>query len=161
MRTLAIPLLALLAACNKPEPPTLVPERVKLTGLSSTQMSVDVTLDVTNPNAIDLVARTLEAHIIIGKNIDVGTVEIPVTTVFTKNATTKLDVPLSFQFTDLAPLARLAIAGADVPYTVDGTVGLGGDLLHVTLPYRLSGVVPRDQVARAVVKALPGFNTLP
>jgi len=114
MRTLAIPLLALLAACNKPEPPTLVPERVKLTGLSSTQMSVDVTLDVTNPNAIDLVARTLEAHIIIGKNIDVGTVEIPVTTVFTKNATTKLDVPLSFQFTDLAPLARLAIAGAAV-----------------------------------------------
>jgi LEA14-like dessication related protein len=155
MRTLAIPLLALLAACSTPQPPTLAPERVKLTGLSATQVSLEVTLDVTNPNAIDLVARSLEAHIVIGKTIDLGTVEIPVTTVFAKNATTKLDVPLAVQFTDLAPLARLAIAGADVPYTVDGTVGLGGELLRVSLPYRLNGTVPRDQVARAVVTALP------
>jgi LEA14-like dessication related protein len=158
MRVLAVLLVSLVAACSRPEPPTLAPERVQLTGLSPTQISVDVTLDVTNPNTLDLVARSLEAHIIIAKNIDVGTVEIPVTTVFAAGKTTKLDVPLSIQLTDIAPLARLAIAGADLPYTVDGTVGLGGDLLHVTLPYHLSGIVPRDQVARAAMKALPGLH---
>jgi LEA14-like dessication related protein len=160
MRSLAALFVPLLLACSRPEPPTLAPERVKVTGITTSQIGVDVTLEVTNPNSIDLVARSLTAHIVIAEHVDVGTVDIPVTTVFPANQTTKLEVPLSVQFTDLGQLAQLAVAGADLAYTVDGTVGLGGELLRVNLPYHLRGTVPRDQVTRAALKALPGLGDL-
>lgn len=160
MRSFAVVLFPVLMACSRPAPPTLAPERVKITGITTSQLSLDVTLEVTNPNSVDLVARSLDAHIVIAGHVDVGTVDIPVTTVFPANQTTKLEVPLSVQFTDLAQLAQLAIAGADLPYTVDGTVGLGGELLRVNIPYHLSGTVPRDQVTRAALRALPGLGGL-
>jgi LEA14-like dessication related protein len=159
VHSLAALLLALLAsACSRPDPPTLVPERVQLKAFSTKQIDLDVVLDVTNPNTIDLVARNLTAHVIVGGQFDVGTIQIPVSTVFAAQHTTKLDVPLSVQVNDLAGLATLALTSPQIPYTVDGTVGLGGDLLHVEVPYKLSGSVPREVVVRAVSAAFPGLG---
>jgi LEA14-like dessication related protein len=153
--TVAATLAAGGTACSRPAPPTLVPDRVSITGMSLTTIDLDVTLSVTNPNSIDLVARNLTAHVVIGGKYDVGTVDIPVTTVLAAEKATKLDVPLTVKVTDIAPLAKLAMSSAAIPYTVDGTVGLGGDLLHVDLPYRLSDSVPRDQIVRATLGSLP------
>jgi len=146
------------AACEKPAPPTLVPERVRITALSPSRIDLDVRLSVTNPNAVDLVARSLDAHVVIGGKFDVGTVEIPVTTVLPARKTTTLDVPLSVRVADVAPLAELALTHTDIPYTVDGHVELGGELLHVTVPYQLSDSVPRDQIVRAALAAIPGLS---
>jgi LEA14-like dessication related protein len=162
LRASAVPIVAvLIAACSRPEPPTIVPERVRLTSFTLARIDLDVTLAVTNPNAIDLVARNLTAHVVIGGQFDVGTVEIPVTTALPAGKTTKLDVPLSVKVEDVAPLARLAMTSAKIPYTVDGTVGLGGDLLHVQIPYHLADAVPRDQIVRATISGIPGLGAVP
>ena len=150
--------LALATACSKPSPPTLIPERVSITGLTLTQINLEVTIRATNPNSVDLVARSLSAHVVVAGQFDVGTVDIPVTTTLPAGQTTTLDVPLSVKLTDAAPLAKLAMTSASVPYTVDGTVGLGGDLLHVDVPYTLSASVPRDQIIGATLGSIPGLG---
>lgn len=154
MRCAVLACLLAVASCTRPSPPTIVPERVRITGLTPTQVDVEVTLNVANPNTLDLVARSLEAHVVIADKFDVGTVEIPVTTVFPAGKTTRLDVPLTVQIRDIAPLAQLALASPSIPYTVDGSVGLGGELLHVAVPYRLSDSVPREQIVRAAFAAV-------
>jgi len=160
MRTAALALLLLVAGCSKPAPPTLTPEQVRITGITSSQIDLDVTIGAANPNGIDLVARSLTAHVVIAGLFDVGTVDIPVTTVLTARQTTKLDVPLSVKIADAAPLATLAATRATLPYTVDGTVGLGGDLLHIELPYHLADSVPREQILRATLGSIPGLGGL-
>jgi hypothetical protein len=52
-------------------------------------------------------------------------------------------------------LADLAGSKGAVPYTVDGTLELGGSLLHVGVPFHLEGAITRDQLAGAVVNSLP------
>jgi LEA14-like dessication related protein len=150
----------LATACARPEPPTISPERVRVTGLSASTLDLDVELSIANPNGIDLVARTLHARVVIAGQYEVGTVDVPVTTTFAAHQTTKLDVPLSVHVQDLAPLAQLAMTQASLPYAVDGTVGLGGDLLHVDLPFRLTDAVSREQLVRATVGAIPGLRGL-
>jgi LEA14-like dessication related protein len=146
--------IACLAACSRPEPPTIVAERVRVTSIGPTSIALDVTATVTNPNQIDLVARSLTAHIVVAGAYDVGTVEIPVTTVLPAGRATKLDVPLTVNVKDLSGLAALALASSTIPYSVEGTVGLGGDLIHVELPYRLESSIPKDQLVSAAMKGL-------
>jgi LEA14-like dessication related protein len=156
---LALPFaLALLCACSKPSPPTLVPEQVKITAITPQRIDVKVTVRVINPNTIDLVARDLTAHLLIAGRFDLGTVDIPVTTTLPAGQTTRLEVPLSVKVVDLAPMAQLGMATTKIPYSVDGTVGLGGDLIHVEIPYQLEDTVPRDQVVRAAMNAIPGLH---
>ncbi len=148
----------LVVACSKPVPPTLAPERVQVTALTATHIDLKVAVAVSNPNGIDLVARNLTAHVMVSDRFDVGTVDIPVTTTFPANKTTRLEVPLSVKIADIAPMAQLAVTATKIPYSVDGTVGLGGDQLHVEIPYRLEGSVPRDQVVRAAMAVIPGLH---
>jgi LEA14-like dessication related protein len=131
-----------------------VPERVRVTSIGPTTIALDVTATVTNPNQIDLVARNLTAHIVVGGTYDVGTVDIPVTTVLPAGRATKLQVPLTVSVKDLSGLATLALTSTAVPYSVDGTVGLGGDLIHVELPYRLESSLPKEQLMNAALKGL-------
>ncbi len=155
---IALALALLPLACSKPEPPTLAPDRVRITGLSTSRIDLDVTLRATNPNSLDLVARNLTAHLVLDGQFDVGTVDIPFKTVLPAGQTTSLDVPLSVKIVDIAPLAQLALTKAKIPCSVDGTVGVGGDLLHVDIPYRLTGTVDRDQVLRAAAAGIPGLG---
>jgi LEA14-like dessication related protein len=158
MRAVAwLPLVAVLA-CAKPAPPTLTPERVQLTALTPSRIELRVLIRAENPNTIDLVARNLTAAVRVAGKFDVGTVEIPVTTTLPAGRATKLDVPLSVKLNDIAPLAQLAMTSTSIPYTVEGTVGLGGDLVHVELPFTLTGSVPRDQVVQAALGAIPGMR---
>jgi LEA14-like dessication related protein len=160
MRALVPIVLLLAAGCSKPAPPTLVPERVQITGLTSSHIDLEVTLDATNPNSIDLVARSLTAHVVIAGKFDVGTAEIPVTTTLPARQTTRIDVPISLKLEDIAPLGKLAITSATLPYRVDGVVSLGGDLLHIEIPYHLTDAIPRSQIAHAVLATIPGLEAL-
>ncbi len=153
--------LALAAACSKPAPPTLAPESVRITQITPLRIDFHVVLRATNPNAIDLVARDLTAHVLVAGRFDFGTVDIPVTTTLPAGQTTRLDVPLSVKVADLAPLAQLALTSPKIPYKVDGTVGLGGDLLHVEIPYELGDAVPRDQIVQAAMSSIPGLAPPP
>jgi LEA14-like dessication related protein len=154
----AVALLLLALGCDRPAPPTLTPERVRLLQLTNKKVDLDVTLAVDNPNKIDLVAHTLSAHVVVGGSADLGTVEIPVTTVFPAGKSTRLDVPLTVQVSDIASLTALALTSDGIPFSVDGKVGVGGETIHVDLPYRLEGAVPRADLVRAAAASIPGLG---
>lgn len=131
---------------------------MRVTSIGPTSIALAVTATITNPNQIDLVARNLTAHIVVAGTYDVGTVDLPVTTVLPAGRATKLDVPLTVNVKDLSGLATLALTSTAIPYSVDGTVGLGGDLIHVELPYRLESSLPKEQLVNAAMKGLGALH---
>ena len=159
--TLTFAACAASSACSRPAPPTLVPERVRLTGLTTARIDLEVALMVQNPNDIDLVARNLTAHFKVADKFELGTADLPVTTVFPAHQSKELTLPLTVKVQDLALLITMAATSSTIPFTVDGTVGLGGELLHVDLPYQLDGTVSRDQILRATVSSLPPIPGFP
>ena len=158
MRIAVLALASLAAACSKPAPPTIAAERATVTRVDASGIALDVALTAANPNATDLAVRELTAHLVLGGDRDVGTVTVPDAVTLAAGKTTPLDVQVSLKWSDLGALAPLALAGADVPYSVDGTLSLGGMLQSIGVPFRISGSIPRDQIVRAVIPAIPGLT---
>jgi len=157
MRALLFGAVSLVSiACSKPTPPTLAPKSAVVTTVSPVALGLEVTLDVTNPNTIDIPARDVTAHVVIDKRIDVGAATVEQKTTLPANQTTELKVAVSIPWTEVAPLVSLALSDQRwFSYTVDGSLALGGDLLNVTLPFHLDGKVSRDQIVRAGLGSLP------
>jgi LEA14-like dessication related protein len=153
------PLPALLAglalACSKPAPPTLTPEKATLTRIDLTGVALDLALSATNPNSSDLTATGLSSHVVVDKTHDVGTVTVPKSITLPAGQTTKLDVPVSLSWSEMGLLAELAASKSAVPYSVDGTLEMGGSLLHVGVPFHFDGTISQQQIAGAVMKSLP------
>jgi LEA14-like dessication related protein len=153
----ALVLLAALAAagCSKPEPPTIVPESAKVTSVDPQALHLTVTLTATNPNKVDLPVQDFTAHVVLGDKVDLGTTTVAQATSLPAGKATKVDVPLAVQWTDLTALAQLAVSPAPVPFAVDGHADLGGDLLHVAVPFTIKGSMTREQLLGAAARSLP------
>ncbi len=162
MRTLAVVALSFLAfACSRPSPPTLSPKRAVITAISPDGVAFDVLLATTNPNDFDLTAGDVTAHFVLDDHIDVGTATFPETVTLPANTTKDIDVPISIHWSDVLPLLQLAASHRPtIPYSVDGSISLGGDLIHVQVPFRFAGTVTREQIARAAVRSIPGLPGL-
>jgi hypothetical protein len=145
----------LVLACAKPSPPSLQPERVTLTGLDLQGMAVTVEVSATNPNAIDLDATALTSHLVVDKTHDVGAITLPESITLPAGKTTKLSIPIAIKWTEVGFLAQLGASGGAVPYSVDGTLELGGKLLHVGVPFHLDGAITHEQLLGAALGALP------
>ncbi len=147
---------ALLAgACSKPEPPKLVPKEVSVTAVGPTGLSLLLRMEATNPNRITLSAQSIVAKAKLDGKWDLGTVTISRPIALPPNTPTMIDVPMTMPWTDVKALGALAAAPGPVPYVVEGTVTVGGERLHVDLPFSLSGTVTREQIVNAALKALP------
>lgn len=157
MRAVAglVAVAALLAGCSKPAPPTLVPEKVVVTKVDLTGITLDVVVDATNPNSVDLSASGVSSHLVVDKTHDLGTITVPNAVTLPAGKTTKLDVPVSLRWSDVGLLAQLAASSAAVPYSVDGTLEMGGQLVHVGVPFHLDGSLTHEQLASAVMSSLP------
>ncbi len=151
-------LASLAVACSRPVPPTIAAERATVTGIDAAGIAIDVELTATNPNSTDLSVRELTAHLVLSGDRDVGTVTVPDAVTLAAGKTTPLSVKVTLKWSDMGALAPLALAGADVPYSVDGTLSLGGMLQSIGIPFRLSGTIPRDQIIRAALPAIPGLT---
>src|SRR6516162_2688143 len=81
------------AACSKPAPPTLTPERVSVTGVDASGLALTVTISATNPNSSDLTVSDVSSHVVVDKH-DVGTVTVPQSMTLPAGKTTKIDVPV-------------------------------------------------------------------
>lgn len=143
-------------ACSKPAPPTLVPEKATLTRVDLQGVGFALELSATNPNSVDLTVSDVSSRVVIG-NEQLGILNLPQTTTLPAAKTTRLIVPISVGWPDVAALARLAANGGAVPYSVDGTLDMGGSLLHVGVPFHIEGLVPREQVVGAALKSIPGL----
>ncbi len=151
----SLAVLPAFAGCSKPTPPTIVPEKVSVTRIDLTGIALDLAMKATNPNTEDLTASDVSAHLVVDKTHDVGTLTLPRTITLPAGKTTKLDVPLTLAWSDMGLLAQLATSKGAVPYTVDGTLDMGGSLLHVGVPFRFEGTITHQQIVDAMMNALP------
>jgi LEA14-like dessication related protein len=143
------------SACSKPEPPRLTPLSAKVTAISTQGIDVDVKLQAENPNDSAISAQSLTATITLDGRYVLGTVTVPHQIKLPAHQKTVLDVPVSSRWKDLSGLTQLAMAGKDVPYKIEGTVDVGGDLVRVSVPFSVGGTVTREQLAQAALSSLP------
>jgi LEA14-like dessication related protein len=148
-------------ACSKPAPPTIAPVSASIAQLTAEGIDLSVALNVTNPNSIDLSAQGMTAHVVLNQTIDMGTVTSSQGISLPAAKTTPMTVPLSVRWTSLAAVAGLAQTSGDVPYSVDGTVTMGGTLVNVAIPFHLDGKVTHAQLVNATLRSIPGLPGLP
>jgi LEA14-like dessication related protein len=158
MRSLFLASALLAAGCSKPAPPTIVPDSATMTSMDMLAVHLDVALTATNPNAVDIPVHDVTAKIVVGQKFDLGTATIPNAVTLPAGKSTKLDVPMSVKWTDMSALAQLAAGSAAIPFTVDGTVNLGGDALSVSVPFHIAGTVSHDQLVGAALNSLPAIG---
>jgi LEA14-like dessication related protein len=162
LRALApVALAAALFACQKPQPPTLVPKKATITGMSPASIDMQLDLDATNPNSIPLVVQSVTANVKFDKQYDMGTATITKSFDIPAGATTTLSVPVSIPWSNIGPLVGLAAGGGDVPYEVDGSAVIGGSSLNVTLPFTATGTITHAQIVQATMSSLPAIPGLP
>ena len=155
MRRSLLAALALALGCSKPEPPTLSPDSVAVTRIDMAGIALDLALSATNPNSVDLTASDVTSHLVVGKTHDVGTITLPKSITLPAGQTTRLQVPLALRWSDMGLLAQLATTTGAVPYAVEGTLEMGGSLLHVAVPFHVDGTITREQIVGAMMNSVP------
>ncbi|MDP9002529.1 MAG: LEA type 2 family protein [Myxococcota bacterium] len=146
-------------ACSRPTPPTLLPKHITLMRIDPQGVELRLELDAANPNSVDLSASDVTSRVVVGGAVEErGIVRLPAAIILPAARTTRIDVPLSLDWPSLGALATLMAAGGAVPYSVDGTLDLGGSLLHVGVPFHFEGSIPRDQIVSAVSSSVPGLS---
>jgi LEA14-like dessication related protein len=145
----------LLAACGRPKPPTLTPEKGELTSIDAEGIHLTVHLGVQNPNRFDLAARSVTGRVLLDGKYDVGNVALSQPFRLAAGQVTRLSVPTTLALRDLPMVLGLAAANRDLTYDVNGTVNVGGNSLNVNLPFHLSGELTHAQLLKATVNSLP------
>jgi len=158
VRAILLVLFTLAAGCSKPSPPTIVPEKVAVTRFDLTGLGLDISMSATNPNSADLTATSVSSHVVVDKTHDIGTVTLPEAVTLPAAQTTKVDVPIALTWSDIGVLAQLALTTGAVPYTVDGTLEMGGSLLHIGVPFHFDGTLTHAQILGAAMNSIPGLR---
>lgn len=156
-----LPAAVALAACSKPEPPTVRPISGRVTAISPAGIDVEAKLEAYNPNGFDIASKSFTATITLDHQYDAGTVTSthPVTLPAEKKKV--FDLPLSVKWNDVLGLAPLALSKRDVPWDADVKVTVSGGGIDVELPFKLSGVLTHAQITQAVGRSLPKIPALP
>jgi LEA14-like dessication related protein len=136
----------------------MTPHRASITQIGPTGVDLSVDLAVRNPNRVDLSVRSVTAHVLVDGQYDLGSTTVAKAFTLPAEREVELSVPLSVPWKDVASLTMLALSNRDVPYTVDGVVALGGDVLNVELPFQLAGTLSHADLVGAAMRSLP---TLP
>lgn len=159
---LATTTLLALAACSKPKPPTIVPKSAQVVSIDRDGTTIQLQVELTNPNAFPLTAQRVKARVQLEGPMDLGEVNVPQALSLPANAPTLATIPITIRWEGAAAFASVAAKGRDVPFVVDGTVTVGGEKLNVDLPYRQTGVITqaqlRDAAIRSIEKLIPNLR---
>jgi LEA14-like dessication related protein len=147
--------LALSFGCSKPDPPVLTPKSAKLSAISVAGVSFDLSVEAYNPNSVELSARSVTGKVVVDGKYDLGAATISTPISLPAGARTTLDVPLALNWHDVGALAQLAAQSRPVPYTVDGTVTVGGERLNVDLPFHMTGTITHEKLVEVTTRSLP------
>jgi LEA14-like dessication related protein len=147
-----------LAACSKPEPPTLVPRSVRVSSVGPTSLTLAVELDVTNPNSFPLSAHSVDGVLTLGDGVELGRAHAAPEAAIPAKETARVPSELTVNFNNLAALAPLALSEQPVPYKLRGQALIGGERLNVGVPFELGGELTRAQVLQI---GLRGLGQLP
>jgi LEA14-like dessication related protein len=150
-----------LAACTKPEPPTVRPVSGRVTGINTTGLEVEAKLEAQNPNDFDIQVKSFTSAVTLDHRINIGSVSSPHAVTLPAKQKKIVDLPITVKWNDLAALAPLALSNRDVPWEAEGTVKISAESLEVSLPFKVDGVVTHQQLVTAVSKSLPALPALP
>src|SRR5262245_54172163 len=87
--------------CSKPEPTKVKAESATVKSADAKGLTIEVTLDVENPNSVDLVAKSVKANVKINDSIDLGEVEAPAKVSIGAKKHEKVVVPLELKWSDV------------------------------------------------------------
>jgi LEA14-like dessication related protein len=150
-----------LAACSRPEPPTVKPVSARVTSVGTNGIALNAKLEADNPNDVDLSIKSLSATITLDGKYTVGTVTIPHAITLPAKKKKQFEVPISMPWGNVAEIAPLALQNRDVPYEVKGTVKGGTESIDLQMPFTVTGVVTHQQIQQAVGSAIPKGIPLP
>lgn len=151
----AVAVAASLFACNKPEPPTLTPEAAKVKAVGPKGVELELTIEVDNPNAVPLRARSVTADVTVGGSVRLGevTVEAPLKVPAKKSGT--VTAPLELDWQNAAAIAVLAATRETIPFTVEGTANVGVGEVRFDVPFKTDGKLTRAQLMSLGAGAVP------
>jgi LEA14-like dessication related protein len=126
---------------------------VTAVGPAGMQMNVELGLD--NPNTVDLSARSVTAKVVLDGKYPMSPVTVPHDFTLKAKDRSHLVVPMSLKWEDVSTLLALASTNRNVPYDIDGTVKLGGEVLSLDVPFHLRGELTREQLVQTTLNSLP------
>jgi len=156
-RVLAASLLFFAAACAKPQPPAVTPEVARVVRVTSEGVELDVTLGVKNPNAFALDAHEVEGTLIVEGGQKLGTGKSNPNRSIPAHGTGTVQSQVHIAWDDVPALQKFLLQER-VPYQFKGSVTLGGDTLHVTLPFEMQGTLTREQLLQAGLRGILNPN---
>jgi hypothetical protein len=127
---------------------------VVVTRIDGAGIGLDLVLSANNANTVDLTLTEVRSHLVLDGTHDIGTVSVPESVVLAAGKSTQVDVQVSMPWSDVGALAPRAALGGPIPYSVDGSVSLGGVLERVRLPFHAEGSIASADLVKATVRAL-------
>lgn len=111
---------------------------VRVTGVGLTGASLDVVLNVYNPNGYRLdLGRLTYALNVEDTRLAEGVFDGAMT--FTEGDTTAVRIPITLSYSGIGSAARQLMNSGAVNYTVNGDVGVRTPIGNYTVPYRSTG----------------------
>lgn len=154
-----------MVGCSKPKPPTINPESVSITGITPQTLNILVKLQVTNPNDFALNIHWFSADVTVGTGVKMPTVKVNQAVTLPANGTTPVTFPLAVPWANLAAVTALAVGNAQIPYTLEGTAGIGvGEAIEFQVGSTWKGTIPREMLMKSVgslVPKIPGMPAIP
>lgn len=148
LRFAALTIAALVAACAKPQPPSVVPHVVRVAGVSVAGLELDVQLQVHNPNSFPLAAEAVRGTLFAAHERKLGQGSSQARTTIPAGATSLVQSRIRIGWESITALGPL-LASERIPYVFRGDVTIGGKALNVTLPFTLEGELTRAQLLEA------------
>lgn len=139
---------ALAVACAKPQPPSVVPHVVRMSGVSAGGLDFDVELQVHNPNSFPLSAEAVNGTLYGARDQKLGQGSSRPREAIPAGSTRLVSSQVHIGWENVTVLAPL-LAAERIPYEFRGDVTLGGESINVTLPFTLSGELTRTQLLEA------------
>jgi LEA14-like dessication related protein len=156
VRWLAIAALGLAApsgGCNRPQAPSVTPQVVRVAGVGAGGLDLDVQLQVHNPNSFPLSAEAVEGTLYDARDRKLGVGRSTPGDSIPAGGSSIVASKVHIDWQDLTALAPLLVS-EHIPYEFRGDVTLGGESIHVTLPFTLTGELTRTQLLQAGLRGL-------
>ena len=145
---------ALLAGCAGLQEffkePDLHLDRVVVRGLGVTGGTMDLVVGVYNPNQFALRGTRLQVGFDVEQS-HVGDLEYDDDFQVQKGDTTRLTLPIRFNWSGLAGGARSALGSGEIPYTLKGQLTVATPLGDRMVPFTRQGRAPLSRAAGVVV----------
>jgi LEA14-like dessication related protein len=145
---------SLLAACAKPELPKVTPKAARLVAVEPAGLTMQLDLDVWNPNSFPLVVHSVEGTFKLPGGQELGRgVAQPRSTIGAKQ-TAPVQSILTIPWAGLNALLPFVTSPQAVPYEIAGTAQIGGEKLNVSVPVVLKGALTRAELVQIGLRGL-------